>query len=85
MVLLNNVGILWHFDKIDNLEQNIKAALSSWNKHKDTRDIVPDRIRFNNNQIIPDNIKQLITDLNLDIDYIQTVQLNHFQIEGKLY
>lgn len=81
----NNIGILWHFSKIDNLERAITDALNSWNRHKDTREIVPDYIVFNQNQILSESIVKFIQENKLDIVLRKSVQVNHFVIEGKLY
>ena len=83
--MLNKIGLMWHFGNLDNLERSIQDALGSWNKHKDTREIVPEFIVFNNNQVLSESIVNNIKLNKLEIVLRKSVQLNHFVIEGKLF
>lgn len=85
MVKLNEISLLWHFGKIDSLEPQIKEALNSWNRHKDTRDIVPEWITFNSEEVLTDKLLDYFKTLNLEVRYRKNVQKHHFAIEGQIY
>lgn len=85
MVKLNEISLLWHFGKIDSLESQIKEALNSWNRHKDTKDVVPEWITFNTEEVLTEKLLEYFKSLNLEVRYRNNVQRKHFSIEGKLY
>lgn len=61
------------------LDSQVKLALGSWDKRKETKDVVPEYIVFNEQQ----NIEEKVI-CGLEVQFRKNVQKNHFMIEGSL-
>lgn len=79
MTNLNYIYLGWFINKNQKIEEQIKLALVSWNKRKDTRDIKPNSIVFN------DEDKGLVNAnviYELDVIYSNKSLKKHFFIRG---
>jgi hypothetical protein len=79
---LSEIAIYFSMDKTRTLEEQIQSALESWDRHQETRDIVPEYLVFSPADEDKINVKSIC---ELEVRYRKDVQRNHFKLEGRIY